>query len=310
MKWLVSVVALAVGLCNVPLLADDDADLGLTDFSLRSGGVNRTYHLHVPDSYEHGTEVALIIAYHGGQATGSDMVDLTGFNELADSEGFIVCYPDGVLRTWADGRGTTAADQAHVDDVTFTQQLINHIAEAYSIDRARVYATGISNGGFMSQRLASELPDHITAICSVAAAIPQNMADDWGSSPIPVMMINGTADPFVPFTGGEMTRGPGGTVLSHPECLAKWRVVDHITGTVEADTMSEPEHSTHKMFVERKKWEHGRDGSELISIVCHGAGHTWPGGPQYLPQAVVGAVCHDFNASEVMWEFFQQHVRE
>src|SRR5690242_5359319 len=125
--------------------------------SMDIGGLTRSWQLHVPDKYNSQNPAPLLLALHGRLGDGKGMASLTHLSQVTDQYGFIVVYPDGYQRGWADGRGATAADQAGVDDVAFLSTLIATLSSTYVIDARRVYVTGISNGGFMAQRLGCDL---------------------------------------------------------------------------------------------------------------------------------------------------------
>ena len=138
--------------------------------SIESGGLERRYSVHLPPSYEVGTPTPLIIAFHGGGGDGEGMELLTHMDEISDRERFIVVYPDGINRNWNDGRSQI---NPGVDDVGFVRDLLDQLGSDYSIDTKRVYATGISNGGFMSYRLAFDLSGRFAAIASVGAPLSE-----------------------------------------------------------------------------------------------------------------------------------------
>ncbi|HEU5370452.1 MAG TPA: PHB depolymerase family esterase, partial [Ktedonobacterales bacterium] len=144
--------------------------------SLSSGGLTRTYQGHLPSSYDGVKALPLVLALHGHGGDGQGMLRLTHLNRIADQHGFIVVYPDGYQKSWADGRGATEADQAGVDDVGFLSALIDALANQYKVDQKRVYVTGISNGGFMSERLACDLSNKVAAVAAVAATMPTGLA--------------------------------------------------------------------------------------------------------------------------------------
>ncbi|MFN0124957.1 MAG: alpha/beta hydrolase family esterase, partial [Blastocatellia bacterium] len=192
---------------------------------IESGGIKRTFLMHLPTSPPKGKPLPLVIALHGGGGQGKGINKLTGLNELADRQNFIVVYPDGIDRNWNDGRSTVR--RKDVDDVKFLGQLIEHLAKSYRVDRQRVYATGISNGGMMSLRLACELSDKIAAVASIAANLPAELQPRCRPArPVSVMMISGMDDPLMPFGGGDIAtmggRGMGGKVISAQETTDFW----------------------------------------------------------------------------------------
>ena len=275
---------------------------------LQFGGLARTYSVHVPSSYQKAHSVSLVLAFHGGGGQGKGMARLTGLTGLSDREGFIVAYPDGIDKHWNDGRETITSK---VDDVSFISALIDQIARDYSIDRKRVYATGISNGGIFSERLACDLADKIAAIASVAGAMPQNIyARCNPPRPVSVLMFHGTDDPLVPYNGGDVRRvagqGLGGKVLSVADTIKYW--VSHNKCSPSAVTAQlpdkDPEHGTK---IRRDVYGQCKEGSEVVLYTIENGGHTWPGGLQYAPERLIGKTNRDINASEIIWDFFKAH---
>lgn len=245
----------------------------------------------------------------GGEGTG--MATLTDFSSVADRENFIVVYPDGIERRWNDGRGLTRyrAHRQNIDDVGFISSLIDELTKELNIDASRVYVTGISNGGMMSHRLACELSDKIAAIAPVAANIGEYMAPGWSPSrPVPVLIINGTDDPLVPWDGGDIRFGQYkfGRVLSVADTVRFW-VSHNQCSPIPVITVEPDKNPSDGTTVRKEKYGGCRDSAEVVLYALEGGGHTWPGGSQYLPEAYIGKTCRDFNASEVIWQFFKEH---
>lgn len=284
-----------------------------SDFSssIASGGLERTYLVHVSSLYDKTNPTPLVIVLHGGGGSGQGMNALTHFNAIADRENFIVVYPDGFENHWNDGRNVQrySAQAQNIDDVGFISALIDHLSGEFNIDARRVYVTGISNGAQMSHRLGSELSEKIAAIAPVAGNIPVNMAPVWSPTrPVSVLIINGTADPLVPWAGGNVHLGRLvlGQVLSVAETVKFWVIKDGCAAArVEArlpDT--DPNDGTTVMT---ETYGGCQDSVEVVLYAVEGGGHTWPGGLQYLSEAVIGRTSRDFNASEVIWQFFELH---
>lgn len=127
--------------------------------SILSGGLQRTYNVHISSSYDKTMPTPLLIVLHGGGGTGQGMTKLANFNAIADRENFIIVYPDGFENHWNDGRGVQRyrAQTQNIDDVGFISALIDHLSGELNIDASRIYVTGISNGAMMSHRLGCEL---------------------------------------------------------------------------------------------------------------------------------------------------------
>jgi polyhydroxybutyrate depolymerase len=246
----------------------------------------------------------LVIALHGRLGQGRNQAKLTGLDAVADEAGFIVVYPDGVNRSWADGRGTTPADRQGVDDVGFLSTLIDDFIAKHGVDPHRVYVTGMSNGGMMSFRLACELSGRVAAIAPVAALMSEKLADTCKPSrPVPVMAVAGTEDPLVPFHGGPVS-GDRGPVLSAADTFTRWAAWNGCPSGVPTVTKLEDRAPDDGTRVRREALTNCRDGSEVVLYAVEGGGHTWPGGQQYLRESLIGRTSKDVDASRAIWAFF------
>lgn len=205
--------------------------------------------------------------------TGRGMARLTHFDEIADREGFVVAYPDGFRRLWAARRLFAQG----VDDIGFVSALINKLTNEHHIDPSRVYAAGISNGGFFSQRLAIELPGKIQALATVAATMPMAFAEVQSlARPVSVMLIHGTQDPLVPFEGGRVKAGARGRILSAPDSAVNRA---QLNGCSTSPTVSFlPNRVEDSTRIRVENWAPCLEKSEVLIYVVEGGGHTWPGG--------------------------------
>ncbi len=282
--------------------------------SIFSGGLERTYTVHISSSYDNTRPTPLLIVLHGGGGTGQGMPKLTNFNTIADRDNFIIVYPDGFEKHWNDGRGLSqySAQKQNVDDVGFISALIDHLSAELNIDAKSIYVTGISNGGMMSHRLGCELSQKIAAIAPVASNISIKMASIWAPSrPVPVLIINGTEDPLVPWAGGDIHFGRAklGQVLSVADTVRFWVTHNKCTASPQVTQLPDKDPSD-GTTVRVETYGGCQDNVEVILYAVEGGGHTWPGGLQYLPQSIIGRTSRDFNASEVIWQFFQEHPME
>jgi polyhydroxybutyrate depolymerase len=284
--------------------------------SIMWGGLTRTYRLHVPATYDQSRPMPLVIALHGGGGTGARMEKLTldGFNTLGDKEGFLVVYPDGIENHWNDGRATvkyrTIRDK--VDDVGFISALIDHLVQERQVDKNRVYVTGISNGAMMSFRLACELTGKIAAIAAVSGNLPYDLAPHCAPArPISVLMINGTADPLMPYGGGEVgaKRVKVGKVLSVAQTVKFWTAHNQCSPTP-AVTGEPPRNPRDGTRVRKEVYSGGQEGTEVILYTIEGGGHSWPKGHQYLPEFFVGKTSQNLDATEAIWNFFKRQGRK
>lgn len=276
---------------------DDETD------KISVGGTERSYILHVPESLPAGKSVPLVLVFHGGGGHAATMPKFTGFDQQADRAGFIVAYPEGLNTHWSDTRGLSPAD-----DVGFIRALVAEVERSHSIDPKRVYATGISNGGFFSNRLACDLTDKIAAIASVAATMPETLMPVCKPSrPISVMFIHGTKDPLVPIEGGAVAHTHG-MAVSLQQASEFWRSHDMTSPKAVIENLPDTAHDG--TSVHRESYGGGKQGTEVVVYTIANGGHTWPGGPQYLPSLLVGKASRNLDATSVIWEFFSKHRLE
>ena len=312
-------LALALGASSPPLAAaiqpDDclaarprDKSHEAACYSLVQDGRKRTVRIYFPSG--HAEPLPVVLVLHGGGGSGGGMEWLTrrGFNRIADRDGAIVVYPDGIDHGWNDGRraNRSAADAA-VDDVGFLRALPEQLATLHPVDRARLYVTGISNGGMMSYRLACDAAGVFAATAPVAA----NMAAELEGAchperAVPLLIMNGVEDPIMPWKGGPvrvlwMTRG---AVLSSEDSATRWLSLDHC-GALEPQPVIDalPADGTSAAL----RIARCADGGEVRLYEIRGGGHTWPKGEPYLTSRIVGRVSQALDANETIWAFFRQH---
>lgn len=299
MRWLVIVALVA---CHPPSRAP----------------AKRHYEVFVPSDTP---GMPLVIVLHGNGGSGRQIEQHTSFDRIAAREQFIVAYPDAVGRHWNDGR--PELDNG-VDDVAFIASLIDELSTKHAIDRKRVYVTGMSNGAIMSYRVACDLADRVAAIAPVTGNLPAAIRCQ-PRAPVSVLAINGTADPLVPYAGGRVGRNRG-TVLS--AALSTAHFATHAGCGPATATVASPGSAGARSNANALRSlidepdANPADGSrtrrtsypcpapvavELLTL--EGAGHTWPGGSQYLPKLLIGGTSRDFDGAERIWEFFATHTR-
>jgi polyhydroxybutyrate depolymerase len=237
------------------------------------------------------------------------MAMLTHLSDTAHKYGFIVLYPDGYKNQWNDGRRVTAPDLAGVDDVGFVSKLVDTLSSQYHIDLNRVYATGMSNGGFFTDRLACELSNKIAAVAIVAEPMsPQISSSCNPRRPLSVMMIQGTADPLVPIGGG-MVRGPyggeRGYVMSLNDTVKRWVQKNGCAASPTVNSV--PDVAGDGTQIVRYSYGSCMQGTEVIVYLVEGGDHAWPGGIQYSSESVIGKTSRNMDASRVIWAFLQMH---
>ncbi len=280
MKWKLLLLVGVLAMVIAPARADRH-ELG-----------ERSYLLHVPPGLK--GPAPLLLALHGGGGNAAQFERWTKFSQLADREGFLVAYPEGLGHNWNDGRQDVQARafREKVDDVAFLRAVVEDIP---NVDRTRVYATGASNGGFMASRLGIEAPDVFAAIAPVIGGIPLGFKP---SKPMPVLVIQGTEDPLVPYGGGEVNAfgSARGRLIPTEEAIQLWRSVNECQeGQVTSiDTVDDG------CRVEVSDW----GPVQFYKVI--GGGHTWASAGQYMPVKWIGRECRDFDATETVWAFVRQ----
>jgi polyhydroxybutyrate depolymerase len=276
------------------------AAAGDYDASLVSGGLTRTYHVHLPPAVATGKPLPLPLLLHGRLGDGAGQAKLTDFDAVADQYGFIAVYPDGYQRSWADGRGTTPADKAGVDDVAFPGAVLDAVEAKERVNTTRIYVAGMSNGGFMTERLGCDLARRFAAIAVVAANFDQRLAARCAPEhPLPAILIHGSDDPLVPEAGGDLNGAP---LLSTPDTVARWAALAGCTPAPAAVAL--PTLVNDGASVTRATYAGCHGGAQVVYYDVLGGGHTWPGGLQYLPASVIGKTSRDLDASQTIWRFF------
>jgi len=312
---------LAVPVAQAELVASDAcetpprrqaASVKAACYSMSHGGLERVFRVYLPAG--HGGPLPLLFVLHGGGGSAGNMEWLTenAFERIADRDGVLVAYPEGVGNSWNDGRQDLRAEAAQrgIDDVGFLRTLPTEIAASYDVDLTRVYSTGISNGGFMSFRLACDAADVFAAVAPVTANLSADVAPQcMPARPISVAILNGTEDPLVPWGGGQVRvlLQRRGEVLSTMATLERWREIDDC-GAVETgqviDNVADDETTLRRHVASCAR------GTELLLVEIIGGGHTWPGGVQYLPELLVGRTSRELEASDAIWEFLRRFQLE
>jgi polyhydroxybutyrate depolymerase len=276
-------------------------------------GKQRTYVLHIPATRP--KHPALVLNFHGGGGLAGRWAAITGMNKVSDEHGFLVAYPQGLDFVWDDGGSDLTNGKEPRDDVLYLRKLIDDVASQVPIDRTKVFACGLSNGGSMTSRLALEDRDIIAGVAVVASGLYKLQLQKFKQPrPIPILFIEGTLDPCFPYNGGLTTapKIPGtifkgdhhGEVISNEEALSFWRNVNRCSGTPEEGTI--PHTTGDDTSTSWKRWK-GASGNDVAVMVVKGGGHCWPGGVQYFPVSVIGKTTYDFSASEAIWRFFANH---
>jgi polyhydroxybutyrate depolymerase len=250
--------------------------------------MQRTYRLYVPPALDSKQPAPLLVALTGCPSSGDEMAGFTHLDDQAKTGGFIVVYPDPVEGCWNAGRlccsfGTGA------DDSVFISQLLDRLTTELHIDKARIFAAGLSAGGMMAYRLACEISDRIAAIASVAGTM---VVDDCRPArPVSILEMHGTADTHVIYAGGESALGS--TLPSPVSAIQRWVALDGC-----ASDSNQAESGITKTSI----WTGCRGGTVVRFDTVEGGRHTWFGS---VAVDLSDPVSGEPNASEVVWAFFR-----
>ncbi len=273
-------------------------------FTIRHDGLDRKYRIHVPLSYNAASPAPLLMALHGG---GGDMEHQAsdanyGLISKSESAGFVAVFPNGFSKlasgkfaTWNAGNCCAGARDQNVDDVGFVRKVISNVNRQLSIDRNRVYATGMSNGAMMAYRLACEMPETFAAIAAVAGTDNTRLCTP--KAPVSILHIHAQNDDRVLFNGGAGRKfGDPSQVtdfLSVPATVAKWVAQNHCKPTRQR-TLTTP-----GAYCERYAPCQGNTQVQLC--VTEAGGHSWPGGHKAHGDEPISQA---ISANDVMWDFF------
>ena len=264
--------------------------------SITHDGIERDYILYVPEIYDGSTAVPLVLNFHGFGSSASQQMFYGDFRDIADTEGFLLVHPEGTTfignQFWNVGFPGISST---IDDVGFTEALIDELATLYTIDLDRVYATGMSNGGFMSFLLACQLSEKIAAVASVTGSMTRDTFDDCNAQlPTPVLQIHGTEDDVVLYNENNLS-------LPIPDVISYW--VDHNNCETTPTTTTLPDVDVSDgSTIEHSVYEDGDNGITTEHMKVIGGGHTWPG-------SVINTAGtnQDIDASMEIWLFFSRY---
>lgn len=266
-----------------------DETLGLS-----SGGLRRTFIVHLPPAYA-SHPLPVVINYHGYDNTAANMERYTDMGTEADQAQFIVVFPQGALDTaappkpsWNAGIGAFGPTGT-ADDVQFTRDMLSYLLKNYCTDARRIYVTGYSIGASMAYRVACELSDQIAALATVEGAfyhIPPSGC--LAQRPLPVLEIHGLADQFAPYDGAPPK-------LSVQTFLNLWMAIDQCNAGVSQTIFRQSD-------VTATLWPRCANGVVIEHYSISDGGHVWPGSA--IPMPSLGYTTHTISANVVIWHFF------
>ncbi|MFK8103994.1 MAG: T9SS type A sorting domain-containing protein [Saprospiraceae bacterium] len=263
--------------------------------SIEHNGLTRDYILYVPATYDAAVAAPLVLNFHGYTSNATEQMFYGDFRPIADTAGFLLVHPMGTLDVLGNTHFNVGWGSSNVDDVGFTVALIDSLSANYTIDAARVYSTGMSNGGFMSYQLACALSDRIAAIASVTGTMNITLLNDCNPShPVPIMEIHGTDDGTVAYNGSFIFA----PVVDVLDFWVNFNNCDSEAVILDLPDLDPNDGTT----VEHQVYANGDKGSSVEHYKVFDGGHTWPG-------AIfnTGVTNQDFKASKEIWRFFSQY---
>ena len=278
--------------------------------SMRVDDHDRKFIFVTPTNFKAGENLPIVFFFHGAGGTAQQASRTYGWAEKAEAGHFFAVFPEG-LPVRPDGVGSfllnphiwrdlrPGMQTREVNDVHFFEELLNKIESTMPVDAKRVYVTGFSNGAGMSFTLGARFADRVAAIAPVSS---QSFAPvESLVRPVPVYYLAGTADPLVPYHGGE-SKLPWGQVRTMPpvqESVDEWAKLDGCPG--------EPQVVSDEDGVKVMRYGPGKDEAEVLFTTVEGNGHHWPGTVEPLPKAISGPGLDPFRATDRIWDFFVKH---
>ncbi len=253
--------------------------------TLTSGGRSRAFTVHVPPGYR-SQPTPLLFDFHGATMTRDDERRLTGILTSADERTFLAVHAQGVNNGW--NAGLCCGNMFDVDDVGFVRDLVATLSQDYCVDAKRIYATGFSNGGFLSHRLACELSGTFAAIAPVGGVM--GISPCTPTRPVSVFQFHGVTDASIPYNGNA-------TLPSVMKTMTDWAARNGCSATSVEGYRQGGAHC--------ESWPGCRAGSEVSLCTLDALGHRWPAGTQGA--AGGSAESYELDATWLMLDFFFRH---
>ena len=280
---------------------------GPGDFSrtIQSGGLERSYELHVPPGWTTDADLPLVLAFHGVLSSPAQLREVSGLDDVADESGFVVAYPAAALGDWNTECLQCGSDAVveEIDDLGFVSDLVDRLAADAGIDRRRVYVIGISNGALFVHYLACEAQEIVAAAASVAATlIASEYVPPCSGGELPIVFFHGSDDTFFPPEGGFAGNNVVNVrLLSIEESVASWAERNECEGAPAITALPDAEDDGTTVVHELHANCDG--GAAVAYYAIEGGGHTWPG--SLVPSSgLVGRTSRDVSASESAVDFF------
>lgn len=307
MRYWIARAALALAIVAGAGLAS--AQPAPLDLRLAHDGLERRYLLQLPAARP--SPAPLIVVLHGGGGGGANAVAFDQppavFREIAEREGVIVAYPEGVAAVWNDCRSENTIAVSKADDVGFLVALVAELVARRGADPTRAYLTGVSNGGMMALRVAAEAPGVFAAIAPTIANEPVDPRGECARPQGPasrsaLLLMNGTLDPWMPWLGGAVVNDPArGFVLATRETLARFVVRNGCSGKYAQRVLPDLDPGDGSILVEQR-WLGCAPDAPLVAVSVIGGGHCLPSRTR---PGCIGRQNRDAEAAELLWAFFR-----
>lgn len=292
------------------LLATMPAMAGEVTVSIRIGAAERSYLMVTPAGAGRGP-FPVVVALHGALMDGRAMRRTFGLDDVADREEFVAVYPDGLGRRWNDGRRQPWRRRSEsVDDVAFLTRLARRLIDEGIADPDRLYLVGASNGGMMVFRMACEAPAIFTAYAAIIANMPIRLAKSCRPGRgVPMLIMNATKDPLVPWDGGPLGFGGRyGQLVSTEESLAFWQRNNGCDGPRQKRPLPDKDRKDGSTVM-AEQYNKCKSGAPVVLITVAGGGHLPPGATlvaRPLIEGILGKGNRDISAAEISWKFFRR----
>jgi len=251
------------------------------------GHHTRTFIVHVPATYDSRHSYAVVLFFHGYGGHVTDMDRSSGFSQLADKQDFLAVYPQGL----PDGKTGTpfwahvGAIDYGIDEAAFVNTLLDTLQTRFCIDTQRIYATGFSNGGGMTNFLACRLAGRIAAFAPISGNFYALPGGCHPGRPVPILDFHGTKDGVLPYMGIPVSKNAAWPLPSIPQWLQTWADRD---GCTQGPTIF-----LHQTNVTGEQWNGCRGDATVIHYRIEGGGHTGP------------PPINGHSNAEVIWNFFR-----
>jgi len=278
--------------------------------ALRVLGFHRSYLIHIPKNYNQTEARPLVVALHGAFSTAEEMEEETGFSDLADREGFLVVYPNGItlfgwFQHWNAGHCCGRAMKDGVDDLGFVSTVIEEVRRDFRVDSSRIYMVGYSNGGMLAYLFAAQKPETLAAVAVIAATVGSSPSPSEpevriapARAPVPVIAFHGREDNSIPYEGGSQENN-GHSYVSVKESMEFWLKANQISAAPQREVMMAGR-------VIKETWGTPGRNQEIILYTVEGWKHTVP--TKYFTKKMPeNDPLKNFHATDMIWDFFKSH---